>query len=150
MQLPPCGLYRTTGQIGTVESGRLVYFHNHGKPGPGIYLPNGWKQNRAQFADQGITIPGPESVRFLEPLRPEGFYRVKSEFVCCERKCRTYEPDALVQLGYDGTGQAILFVPELLDGMLAIPERGTRIDASTFTYLQHLKVPLGQRPELAT
>ena len=40
--LPPCGLYRTTGPVGSIPEGRLIYFHNHGEPGPGLYLPASW------------------------------------------------------------------------------------------------------------
>ena len=37
--LPACGLYRTLLPIGDLEAGRLVYFHNHGNPGAGVYFP---------------------------------------------------------------------------------------------------------------
>lgn len=37
----PCGLYRTTRPIpDAVPAGVLVYYHNHGDPGPGVYLPD--------------------------------------------------------------------------------------------------------------
>ena len=49
-ELPPCGLYRTTTKIGDCEADRLVYFHNHGDPGPGFYFPEKWVKNRAQFS----------------------------------------------------------------------------------------------------
>jgi len=141
MKLPPCGLYRTTGQVGSIPQGRLVYFHNHGDPGPGLYLPAGWKDNRMQLASRGTLLPSPEDVRLLEPLPPEGFYRVASAFHCCEKRCREFEPDLLVQLGYDAAGQAIVFVPELVDGTLALPTQGSRIDHPNFIHLKLLKVP---------
>ncbi|MGB8328946.1 MAG: hypothetical protein WCE62_02375 [Polyangiales bacterium] len=56
MELPPCGLYRTTGTLGSIGAGRLVCFHNHGNPGPGIYLPQRWRYNRAQFEAKGMTV----------------------------------------------------------------------------------------------
>jgi hypothetical protein len=35
--LPPCGIYRTSQPLGDhVPAGQLVFFHNHGDPGPGI------------------------------------------------------------------------------------------------------------------
>ena len=43
--------------IGTVEAGRLVYFHNHGNPGPGLYFPERWTHNRAHFTPRGSTVP---------------------------------------------------------------------------------------------
>ena len=58
-ELPPCGLYRTTTKIGEIEAGRLVYFHNHGDPGPGLYLPSGWSNNTARWGARGTTVPAP-------------------------------------------------------------------------------------------
>jgi len=140
---PPCGLYRTLAAIGEVPAGRLVYFHNHGDPGPGIYLPSGWKGNRAEFHAHGQVLADPESIRDLEPVEPEGLYRVAEPFHCCEKECRLYEEDALVQLGYDGLANPILFVPELVDGMVALPERGARIDRDRIAKLRPLGVPTG-------
>ena len=144
MKLPPCGLYRTTGQIGAIPAGRLVYFHNHGEPGPGLYLPAGWKANQRQLQARGTLLPSPEDVRLLEPLPAEGFYRVSATFHCCAQRCRSFEPDQLVQLGYDAAGQAIVFVPELVDGMLAVPQQGSRIDHDNLQHLKLLKVPRSQ------
>jgi hypothetical protein len=143
--LPPCGLYRTTGPIGSIPAGRLIYFHNHGEPGPGMYLPSGWSGNRVKLEARGTLLPSPEDVRWLEPLPPEGFYRVHEAFFCCEKRCRSFEPESLVQLGYNAAGDAIVFVPEIVDGMLAVPEQGSRIDAANFARLKQLKVPVQQR-----
>src|ERR1700746_1559639 len=110
--LPPWGVYRTAKPIAGVEAGRLVYFHNHGNPGPGIYVPERWHANRAQFAANGVTLPEGFDVRALQPLLAEGFYRVTAAFYCCEKKCVQFEPDAFVQLGYNGNAKALLFVPE--------------------------------------
>ena len=52
-ELPPCGLYRTVKPIGSIEAGRLVYFHNHGDPGPGLYFPESWSaQPRAVLQER--------------------------------------------------------------------------------------------------
>lgn len=147
MQLPPCGLYRTRAAVGAIPAGRLVYFHNHGDPGPGLYLPESWKGNVAQMQKQGTLLPSPEDVRSLEPLPPEGFYRVVEAFYCCEQRCRQFEAELLLQLGYNGAGEAIVFIPEWVDGMLAIPERGSRIDHDRFEYLKRLRVPSSPTPE---
>jgi hypothetical protein len=139
--LPPCGLYRTGLALGDeVPAGCLVYFHNHGDPGPGVYLPSGWSANRARWHEHGHTIPSPEWAATLEALPAEGLYRVREEFACCERRCRVYEPDLLVQLGYDGEAQPILFVPEWTQAGLAIPETGTGIDADRLDRLAPLLV----------
>jgi hypothetical protein len=142
MSLPPCGLYRTLAPIGSIPTGRLVFFHNHGDPGPGVYLPSGWKANRVQVSPQGTTLSSPELTQHLQALPAEGFYRVTEGFHCCERKCRRFEPEMLVQLGYNAEAQAILFVPELVEGMLAIPQSGASIDPAGFDKLKPLKVAM--------
>lgn len=146
VSLPPCGLYRTTGAIGSVPAGRLVYFHNHGDPGPGVYLPESWSGNRARFGRTGVVLDDPGAVRFLAPLPAEGFYRVKEAFFCCEQRCRRYEADALVQLGYDASATPIVFVPEITEKAIELPERGTRIDAAAFAHLAALRVSVRTAP----
>ena len=148
MHLPPCGLYRTTGAIGPVDTGRLVYFHNHGDPGPGVYLPKDWKYNRAQFEEKGHSIDNPGLVRFLQPLPPEGFYRVVETFHCCEKRCREFAQDSLLQLGYNSEAEPILFVPELVDSMLAIPAKGWKTTTESFGHIRQLRVPVTRRDAL--
>jgi hypothetical protein len=139
--LPPCGLYRTTLALeGHVPAGRLVYFHNHGDPGPGIYLPSGWGANRTRWQETGHTIPSAAWARSLVPLAPEGFYRVREAFFCCAQRCRTFEEDLLVQLGYDGDGRPLLFVPEWTEAGLGLPELGLPIDEDRLGRLVPLKV----------
>lgn len=139
--LPPCGPYRTTIGIDQhVPAGRLVYFHNHGDPGPGVYLPMGWRLNRAEWAEHGHTIPSAAWAHSLAPLAPEGFYRVTEPFACCARACRTYEADLLVQLGYDAAAAPLLFVPEWTAAGLAFPEVGIQIDADRLSRLALLRI----------
>jgi hypothetical protein len=140
---PPCGLYRTTQPLEQVPAGRLVYFHNHGDPGAGVYLPEGWSSNRARWHARGFTVPGPQWSQTLEPLAPEGLYRVVDRFHCCEKHCRTYEPNQLVQLGYTGGAEALLFVPEWAAGGLGFPERGNKIEQAVTKKLQLLEVVEG-------
>lgn len=148
MELPPCGLYRTTGPIGAVDPGRLVHFHNHGNPGPGIYLPKDWRYNRAQFDDKGQSLDDPGLVRFLLPLPAEGFYRVAEPFHCCEKLCRRFEEDALLQLGYNADAEPILFVPELVDSMFAVPAKGWKTTLEQVAKMQKLRVPVTRRDAL--
>jgi hypothetical protein len=143
MPLPPCGLYRTTKPLNDVPSGRLVYFHNHGDPGAGIYLPSDWKANRATWQSRGNTIPDEAWASSLEPLPAEGLYRVSEDFFCCEKQCVKYPKSQLVQLGYDGEANAILFVPEWTARGLSFPERGNRLDRSRFSKLEPLSVAQG-------
>jgi hypothetical protein len=140
--LPPCGLYKTTSMLGDVPPGRLVYFHNHGDPGPGVYLPKKWVGNRAEFEGKGFMLPEPVQTfaATLEPLPDEGFYRVTKEFFCCEKRCQSFEAEMLVQLGYNATGEAILFVPELSPDGIAVPDTGAAIGAAQLRLLSPLKV----------
>jgi hypothetical protein len=140
--LPPCGIYRTTQPLGEhVPAGRFVYFHRHGDPGPGVYLPSGWAANRARWHETGHTIPSPEWAASLAPLPREGLYRVREAFTCCEKRCRTFAAELLVQLGYDAAAQPLLFVPEWTSAGLAIPELGLRIDDDRLGRLALLQVP---------
>ena len=139
-KLPPCGLYRTTKPVGDVPVGRLVYFHNHGNPGPGVYLPERWTTNRAQFAAGGFTVPNGFDGSELHALPPEGFYRVTAPFHCCDKQCVKYEPESFVQLGYNGAGRALLFIPELGTGSIDVPEKGTFVDDTALPNLTLLSV----------
>src|SRR5678815_1810646 len=99
MALPACGLYRTAREVVGVPAGRLVYFHNHGDPGPGLYLPESWALNRARFSQRGQTLSSDADADALEALPAEGFYRVREAFHCCAKQCRRFELELLVQLG---------------------------------------------------
>jgi hypothetical protein len=138
--LPECGLYRTTKQIGPIEAGRLVYFHNHGNPGPGVYLPSKWHQNRCSFSENGTTVPDDFDPRSLQELPVEGFYRVIGDFHCCEKQCTKFETDMFVQLGYNGAGSPILFTPELSSNGIKIPERGSVIDEKNMKHIVLMRV----------
>lgn len=140
-KLPPCGLYKTIRPIGAVPEGRLVYFHNHGNPGPGVYLPAAWKQNRAVFQSAGTTLPDHTDASALEPLAAEGLYVVREAFHCCAKRCVAYTPGMLVQLGYQGSGQALMFIPRWVDGSFTLPEQGNAVDAAVVAMLQRLDVP---------
>lgn len=146
MALPPCGLYRTTQPVAGLPAHRLVYFHNHGDPGAGLYLPSGWSGNRATWQKQGHTLPDEASARHLAPLPAEGLYAVSAAFFCCAQRCVQYQPQQLVQLGYDGEATPLLFIPELGARGLGFPERGTRISEDAFGKLTLLRV--AQAPEL--
>lgn len=141
-QLPPCGVYKTVKPIGSVEAGRLVYFHNHGDPGPGVYLPQKWQHNRAVWSASGQTVPPDFDPKSLKAVPVEGFYRVTREFHCCEKKCTKFEPDTFVQLGYDGAARAIVFLPEMTPTGMNIPERGTVVDDQQLGNLALLRVAL--------
>jgi hypothetical protein len=101
-ELPPCGLYKTKRPLADkVPAGRLVFFHNHGDPGAGVYLPESGTSTGP--GSQG-RLPHPFAGvgQDLEPLPAEGFYRVREPFYCCDKRCRLFEAESFVQLGYDG------------------------------------------------
>jgi hypothetical protein len=138
----PCGLYRTTQPIDDdVQPGMLVYYHNHGDPGPGVYLPQDWVNNRAVFNETGTTIPDSKYEESLEPLLPEGLYRVSQDFFCCKDQCQRFEEDLLVQLGYNGDAEPILFVPAFVDGLLSFPDTGSIVEPWKLKQIIPLKVP---------
>lgn len=144
MELPPCGIYRTTEPVGEVPAGRLVYFHNHGDPGPGVYLPEAWVLNRARFARRGKVLSDPGLAFTLQPLPAEGLYRVLEPFTCCDKNCRQFSENLLVQLGYNAEAQPVLFVPEWTEKGLAFPSMGTRLDPDRLTRIAPLKVVASQ------
>ena len=138
----PCGLYRTTRAIpDVVPANALVYYHNHGDPGPGVYLPRDWRNNRAVFHERGTTVPDAAYAHTLVPLPAEGFYRVVEGFHCCEQACTFFEQEQLVQLGYNGDAEPILFVPKQIEGALSVPSTGTKIDHERLSKISLLKVP---------
>ncbi len=140
MTLPACGVYQTTQGLAGVPSGRLVYFHNHGDPGPGIYLPERWVLNRAVWSRRGHTLGDESMAAALAPLPDEGLYVVISSFFCCAKRCTQYHENQLVQLGYDGAATPLLFVPEMTGLGLGFPERGNRLDSSAFSKMKLLVV----------
>lgn len=147
--LPPCGIYRTTQALEGIPAGRLVYFHNHGDPGPGVYLPDRWANNRAIWQARGTTAPGAEWIASLSALTAEGLYRVREEFFCCPRNCRRYDQGALVQLGYDGEANPLLFVPEWSEAGLKFPLEGQKLEPTNLPRLEPLKVAQA-KPEPGT
>ncbi len=123
-----------------MPEGRLVYFHDHGTPGPGIYLPSGWHQNKARFHQNGHVLTPAQAQEGLEPLTAEGFYVVTESFSCCEKLCRTFGPGELVQLGYDGAGVPILFSPQWKEDGFTLPSSGLRAEPRVLSRLGPLKV----------
>ena len=140
MALRECGIYRISAPIGTVPIGRLVYFHNHGDPGPGIYLPKSWHLNRAVFHNKGIILPNLKLADTLEPLVEEGLYSVNEEFTCCTKNCRTFQKCLLVQLGYNASADPILFEGMWTVSGLTFQDKGQRIDGQRTRLLTKLQV----------
>ena len=119
--------------------------HNHGDPGPGIYLPESWSNNRARFSERGFTLDDLGLVSHLEQLPAQGLYRVREDFACCPQQCRRFAPGQLVQLGYNSGAKSILFLPHWGKSGLEFPTAGTVIDASNLQYLERLTLEDGSK-----
>jgi len=136
-----CGLYRTTvPTIDGIQADRLVYYHNHGDPGPGVYYPERWVNNRAVFGERGHTIPSTDYAQSLKPLPNEGFYKVEARFHCCEKECREFKFGELVQLGYNGGADPILFLPGYRGERFELPETGIPVSHEALSYLEPLLI----------
>lgn len=136
-----CGLYLTTEPIEvTIEAGKLVFFHNHGEPGPAVYPVMSYRHNKAIFSRQGVELPFVGYERTLKPLLAEGFYRVQREFTCCEKRCHVFTEGTLVQLGYKAEGTPLLFVPEWTYKGLILPKTGTKVQQEDLSSLESVKV----------
>ena len=126
-----------------IDARRLVYFHNHGDPGPGLYLPETWQLNRAKWSERGSTVQSDFDPKVLHALPAEGFYRVTKAFHCCSKQCTKFEADMFVQLGYNGEATPLVFVPLLGSSGISIPDRGAIVDENMLRNLQPLRVVPG-------
>lgn len=136
-----CGLFLTTKTISKrVEAGVLVFYHNHGEPGPGVYPVTSWQNNKAVFSNRGTLLPYPGYERTLKPLKPEGFYVVREEFTCCERRCQVFPVDTLVQLGYRRDGTPLLFNAVWTYKGIVVPVVGTKVREEKLGLLRPVKV----------
>lgn len=140
--LPPCGLYRTTAphpaKPEQVAAGRLVHFHNHSSSGkPMVLLPQKNEHNVWAFQDKGFLIDDPAWVGTLEALPEEGLYTVANPLQLGERAVAAGQ---LVQLGYNGNGDAILFFPSKAASANALmfPEKGIRVERGVLTHLRRV------------
>ena len=125
--LPPCGIYRTgaalNGKEEQVPAGRLVMFHNHSEQGPPlVLLPQSNTANKWTFHTHGFLVEDDEFVERMIPLMPEGYYILKEHIHVTEQEII---PDrTLVQLGYNGKGEGILFPGRFEGNNIAFPEKG--------------------------
>jgi len=115
-------------------------FHNHSDGGPEsamVALPDQNRSNRWSFHQSGYTID--ESYfKTLVALKPEGLYRATAHFHPDNE--RVVAANALVQLGYNREGEAIIFFPtEAGDSnAIAFPARGMKIPPAIYNLLQRL------------
>lgn len=138
----PCGLYRTTEPLGeAVEAGVLVRFHNHSDDGaPVVLLPHSNKHNRWHFHGPEHHIRDAAYLETMVALKAEGYYYLREHFhpdedhVVAER--------GLVQLGYNRTGEPIIFFPRVKkeENALVFPHQGVKIPPKIYALLEPLDI----------
>jgi hypothetical protein len=141
LELPENGLYRTTTAMPGAEdafpAGVLVYIGD--KAGQKFVVRPGQNRNNRWFwGEPTVPLRSPTWSRTLKKLRSEGFYTLPDtiEFEGGGRWLK----NAIVQLGYNGEGKAIIFVGEnresAEENALHFSDKGMLIDDA---YLERLQ-----------
>ncbi|MBN1608829.1 MAG: hypothetical protein JW940_19540 [Polyangiaceae bacterium] len=135
LDLPDPGLYRTTepmpGHEDDMPAGVLVYLGvNANGGGKFVVRPGDNRRNRWFWGEPTTLLRSPSWAGTLMRLPAEGFYTLP-ETLELEGGGRWLE-NAIVQLGYNGKGQGIVFVAEWnetgADNVLSFGSRGIQID----------------------
>ena len=136
-----CGLYKTGASI--VLGGKelpapaLVYFHNHPDKNEKILMmPKSNTGNRWAFHEKGFRVDDDSFIVSLTQMKSEGLYRLKEHFH--PNDSEWVPKNALVQLGYNGSADPILFFPygiEKLNG-IQFPDRGMKITEKIYALLE--------------
>lgn len=137
LDLPDPGLYRTTqpypGHEEAFPAGVLVYL---GQPQNGgvkfVVRPGQNRNNRWFWGDPTTPLRSPTWAKTLKALPSEGFYTLP-ETLELDGGGRWLK-NAIVQLGYNESGQGIIFVAEQREGAeenaLFFSDRGILVDDS--------------------
>lgn len=128
-----CGLHRTTialpGSEETVTAEELVLLHDH-RPDefPTVSLPTHCEANRWWFGEPGIAAEDADFLESLIPLPDEGYYALLRDLPLSDDPDDILLDGSLVMLGYDRTGNCILY-PGRFEGLaIHFPDRGYRFD----------------------
>jgi hypothetical protein len=135
LDLPENGLYRTTqplpGHEDAFPIGVLVYIGQQPNGGSKFVVrPADNRRNRWFWREPTTPLRSPSWARTLKRLPAEGFYVLPEtlEFPGGARWIK----NAIVELGYNGSGQGIVFVGEWredgTDNVLHFGDRGMAID----------------------
>ena len=130
--VPRCGIYRTGIALGgkeeQVPEGRLVMFHNHSEQGPPlVLLPESVTANKWSFHTGGFLVEDEEFIEKMISLPAEGLYILKDHIHVTKQDII---PDrTLVQLGYNGKGEGILFPGHFEENSITFPEKGYRFNS---------------------
>jgi hypothetical protein len=151
IDLPKCGLYRTTLPHPTnpdsVGSNRLVHFHNHSKSGkPIVLMPKHNEHNVWTFHDNGVRVDDAAWCYTLEPVAAEGLYVTQGPMQTTED--RVIPEGQLVQLGYNGNADPILFFPTKASSANALlfPDKGVKVDRSLISRLTEVRLSGPRKP----
>ncbi|MBX3246177.1 MAG: hypothetical protein KF901_03265 [Myxococcales bacterium] len=153
MSLPPNGLYRTTIPHPLAPedfpAGRLVYVGRKGEE-PFVVVPHFNENNRWFWREPVTPLTDERWASSLFPLPVEGFYTLPR--VLELGGGGRWLENAIVQLGYDRSGQGILFVAEKREMMeenaLYFSDRGHRIDDVLLSQLRWAPIlPVSEAPD---
>lgn len=131
----PAGLYRTTlpmpGHEDEIPAGVLVFVgQRQGGRERFVVRPQSNRRNRWFWGEPTLPLAASSWMWTLRRLRPEGFYTLP-EAMELDGGGRWLK-NAIVQLGYNGSGQGILFIAERHRdeprNVLEFSERGRVID----------------------
>ncbi len=144
--LPACGLYRTTKPLPEHEAkfpaGSVVYFHNHSDSGlPVVIAPDHNIMNEWHFHGAGTPFRGLSWADSLVKMLDQGFYSLRKQL---DFDGGSWPKGSLVQLGYNQTGDAILFIAQKraqrTDNDLFFSDRGVPLAKDRLAMLEPVSV----------
>jgi hypothetical protein len=151
--LPNCGLYRTTKPLPEHEAdfpvGSVVYFHNHSDSGlPVVIAPEHNIMNEWHFHGAGTPFRGLSWADSLVKMLDQGFYSLRKQL---DFEGGSWPKGALVQLGYNRAGDAILFIAQKRaqrsENNLWFSDRGVPLSRDRLALLEPVSIFTEPLPE---
>jgi hypothetical protein len=151
--LPSCGLYRTTKLLPEHEAefpvGSLVYFHNHSDSGlPVVIPPDHNVMNEWHFHAAGTPFRGLSWADSLIKMPEQGFYTLRKQL---DFEGGSWPKGALIQLGYNREGEAILFIAQKraqrTENDLWFSDRGLQLARDRLSLLEPVSIFAEPLPE---
>jgi hypothetical protein len=144
--LPNCGLYRTSKPLPEHEAefpaGSIVYFHNHSDSGlPVVIAPDHNIMNEWHFHGAGTPFRGLSWADSLVKMLDQGYYSLRKQL---DFEGGSWPKGALVQLGYNKAGDAILFIGQKRaqrnDNSLFFSDRGVPLARERLSLLEPVSI----------
>jgi hypothetical protein len=157
LKLPACGLFKTTrplpGAEEAVPAGLLVNFHNHSEQSmPVVLVPVHNVFNRWQWAATPHYVRQLSWIDSLHRLPVEGFYVLRRDVMLDSGKAR-WPKGTLVQLGYDRTGNPIVFIAQqrhdLHENSLVFADSGVALGDEGLAFIEPVMVYEEPDPQAA-